>query len=165
MALVTVMCFRQKLTPFISGNGFGRNVIDSYFSLLNLSFVKKKYHFSIFTTFAKQSMINRLSNPINRNHSAAKTQCLLTWSRKIKLFEPTEGIFRDPTKYWTTKNLCKIGPLGPTEKISFFSFFLMRKRLSSDQKWFLRPQSVQPSSKVAPRSCPRGRVQVWNPNT
>ena len=27
---------------------------------------------SIFTTFAKQSMINRLSNPINRNRSAAK---------------------------------------------------------------------------------------------
>ena len=27
---------------------------------------------SIFTMFAKQSMINRLSNPINRNRSAAK---------------------------------------------------------------------------------------------
>ena len=27
---------------------------------------------SIFTTFAKQSMINRLSNPINRNRSAAQ---------------------------------------------------------------------------------------------
>ena len=29
-------------------------------------------HISIFTTFEKQSMINRLSNPINRNRSAAK---------------------------------------------------------------------------------------------
>ena len=68
-----------------------------------------------------------------------RSQCLLTWSRKIKLFEPSEGIFRDPTKYWTTKKICKIGPLGPKEKIDFFSFFLMRKRLSSGQKWFLRP--------------------------
>ena len=44
---------------------------DSYFSLLNLSFVEN-CHISIFTTFAKQSMINRLSNPINRNRAAAK---------------------------------------------------------------------------------------------
>ena len=44
---------------------------DSYFSLLNLSFVENN-HISIFTTFAKQSMINRLSNFINRNCSAAK---------------------------------------------------------------------------------------------
>ena len=68
-----------------------------------------------------------------------RSQCFLTWSRIIKLFEPSEGIFRDPTKYWTTKKICKIGPLGPKEKIDFFSFFLMRKRLSSGQKWFLRP--------------------------
>ena len=44
---------------------------DSYVSLLNLSFVEN-WHISIFTTFAKQSMINRLSNSINRNRSAAK---------------------------------------------------------------------------------------------
>ena len=43
-------------------------------------------------------------------------QCLLTWSRKIKLFEPSEGIFIYNTKYWTTKKICKIGPLGPKEK-------------------------------------------------
>ena len=35
--------FDNKLTPFISGNGFGCNVMDSYFSLLNLSFVEN-YH-------------------------------------------------------------------------------------------------------------------------
>ena len=69
----------------------------------------------------------------------SSTQCLLTWSRKIRLFEPSEGIFRDPTKYWTTKKVCKIGTLGPKEKIDFISFFLMRKRLSSGQKGFLRP--------------------------
>ena len=45
--------------------------MDSYFALLSLSFVENN-HMSIFTTFAKQSMINRLSNPINRNRSAAK---------------------------------------------------------------------------------------------
>ena len=33
----------------------------------------------------------------------------------------------------------KIGHWGGFEKIDFFSFFLMRKRLSSGQKWFLRP--------------------------
>ena len=33
----------------------------------------------------------------------------------------------------------KIGRLEGFEKIEFFSLFLMRKRLSSGQKWFLRP--------------------------
>ena len=66
------MCFfDNELTPFNSGNGFGCNVMDSYFSLLTLSIVDY-YHISIFTTFEKQSMINQLSNPINRNRSAAK---------------------------------------------------------------------------------------------
>ena len=45
--------------------------MDPYFSLLNLSFVANN-HINIFTTFAKQSMINPLSNPINRNRSAVK---------------------------------------------------------------------------------------------
>ena len=45
--------------------------MDSYFSLLNLSFVENN-HISISTTFAKQSMINRLSNHINRNRPAPK---------------------------------------------------------------------------------------------
>ena len=57
----------------------------------------------------------------------------------VKKNETSEGIFRDPTKYWTTKKICKIGPLGPKEKIDFLSFFLMRKRLYRGQKWFLRP--------------------------
>ena len=53
--------------------------MDSYFSLLNLSFVEN-CHISIFTTFAKQSMINRLSNAINRNHSAAKISKVMSSS-------------------------------------------------------------------------------------
>ena len=69
--------------------------MDLYFSLLNLSFVEN-CHISIFTTFAKQSMINRLSNAINRNHSAAKiskvmssiwdpfAHCLLSLSWLVK---------------------------------------------------------------------------------
>ena len=61
-------------------------------------------------------------------------QRFLTRSRKIKLFESSESIFIYNTKYWTTKKICKIEPLGPKEKINFFSFFLMRKRLSSGQK-------------------------------
>ena len=52
---------------------------DSYFSLLNLSFVEN-CHISIFTTFAKQSMINRLSNSINRNRSAAKISKVMSSS-------------------------------------------------------------------------------------
>ena len=56
--------------------------MDSYFSLLNLSFVEND-HISIFTTFAKQSMINRLSNPINRNRSAAKISKVMSSSRGV----------------------------------------------------------------------------------
>ena len=39
---------------------------------LDVIVIVENYHISIFITFAKQSMINRLSNPINRNRSAAK---------------------------------------------------------------------------------------------
>ena len=42
-----------------------------------------------------------------------RSQLFLTWSREIKFFEPSEGIFRDPTKYWTTKKICKIENLRP----------------------------------------------------
>ena len=79
--LLSLWCFfDDELSSFISENGFGCNVMDSYFSLLNLSFAEN-YHISIFTTFEKQSMINRLSNPINRNRSAAKISKVMS-SRK-----------------------------------------------------------------------------------
>ena len=45
--------FDNKLTPFISGNGFGCNVMYLYFSLLNLSFVAN-CHKSTFTAFESQ---------------------------------------------------------------------------------------------------------------
>ena len=65
--------------------------------------------------FQKPYYLNTLWSPLN--HLAdTRTQLFLTRPRKIKLFEPSEGIFRDPTKYWTTKKICKIGPLGPTKK-------------------------------------------------
>ena len=48
------------------------------------------------------------------------------------------AIFWQITSRVTTKNL-KIRQRGNFEKIDFFSFFLMTKRLSSGQKWFLRP--------------------------
>ena len=54
--------------------------LDSYFTLLNLSFVENN-HICIFNTFAKQSMINRLSNPINRNRSAAKISKVMSSTR------------------------------------------------------------------------------------
>ena len=55
--------------------------MDSYFSLLNLSFVENNHIIiSIFTTFAKQSMINRLPNPINRNRTAAKISKVMSFS-------------------------------------------------------------------------------------
>ena len=53
--------------------------MDSYFALLNLSLVENN-NMSIFTMFAKQSMINRLSNPINRNRSAAKISKVMSSS-------------------------------------------------------------------------------------
>ena len=80
--------FYNKLTPSFFGNGFGCHVIDSYFSLLNLSFVENN-HICIFTTFAKQSMINRLSNPINRNRSAAKNSKVM--SSNIHLLRTCQG--------------------------------------------------------------------------
>jgi len=41
---------------------------------------------------------------------------------------------------WTFRiQKLKIGSLADFEKKSFSSLFLMRKPLSSDQKWFLRP--------------------------
>ena len=57
--LLSLQCvFDNKMAPFIiSGNGFGCNVMDLYFSLLNLPFVEN-YHISIFTKFERQSMIN-----------------------------------------------------------------------------------------------------------
>ena len=57
--------------------------MDSYFLIWNISFVEN-YHLSIFTTFAKQSMINRLSNPINRNRSAAKNLKVMSSSVSVK---------------------------------------------------------------------------------
>ena len=53
--------------------------MESYFSLLNLSFVEN-CHISISTTFAKQSTINRLSNAINRIRSAAKISKVMSSS-------------------------------------------------------------------------------------
>ena len=39
---------------------------------------------SIFTTFAKQSMINRLSNAINRNRSAAKISKVMSSNKNAQ---------------------------------------------------------------------------------
>ena len=90
--LLSLWCvFDNKLTPFISENRFGCNVMDSYFSLLNLS-IAENYHISIFITFEKQSMINRLSNPINRNRSAAKISKVMSSS-----------IYRFPFGPWSFK--------------------------------------------------------------
>ena len=62
--------------------------MDSYFALLSLSFVEN-YHISIFTTFEKLSMINRLSNPINRNRSAAKISKVMSSSPYTpEIFDP-----------------------------------------------------------------------------
>ena len=79
---------------------------------------------SIFTTFAKQSMINRLSNPINRNRSAAKISkvmsstdyslgAYLMATRKVLgnyLWETTWGLMMKnaivtPLPYGVCKNL------------------------------------------------------------
>ena len=93
-------------------------VMDSYFSLLNLSFVEN-CHISIFTTFAKQSMINRLSNAINRNRSAAKIS---------KVMSSTEH-WVSPGKSWVrtwcggTEQLVSFLAGGWSVKVTFTNFF------------------------------------------
>ena len=47
---------------------------------IHISDFVENNHISIFTTFAKQSMINRLSNPINRNRSAAKISKVMSFN-------------------------------------------------------------------------------------
>ena len=74
-----------------------RSVPTSYFSLLNQSFVKN-YHISIITMFEKQSMINRLSNPINRNRSAAKISKVMSSSARTS-FRPNFGQ-KYPVWWW-----------------------------------------------------------------
>ena len=51
-------------------------IVDSYFSVSNLLFMEN-YHLSIHMAFWKESMINWLSNIINRNGSAAKISQVL----------------------------------------------------------------------------------------
>ena len=57
------------------------------FVFLNLSFVEN-YQISIFTMLVKQSMINRLSNPINRNRSAAKISKVMSSSKRCNQCKP-----------------------------------------------------------------------------
>ena len=79
---------------------------DSYFSLLNLSFVEN-CHISIFTTFAKQSMINRLSNSINRNRSAAKISKVMSsslYGLKHRIVEIREDVTMRDTRTTTMTN-------------------------------------------------------------
>ena len=80
--------------------------MDSYFSLLNLSFVEN-FHISIFTMFAKQSMINRLLNPINRNRSAAKISKVMSSSNKPILGEGCAYCF-ETIKYCLVGKACAL---------------------------------------------------------
>ena len=57
------------------------------FVFLNLSFVEN-YQIRIFTMLVKQSMINRLSNPINRNRSAAKMSKVMSSSKQCHQCKP-----------------------------------------------------------------------------
>ena len=93
--------------------------MDSYFSLLNLSFVEN-CHISIFTTFGKQSMINRLSNAINRNRSAAKISKVMSSS--------WNAIWQN--SIWTALVLHRVFPQVP--------------------KWVGEPDSVEPKPNPTP---------------
>ena len=62
--LLSLRCvFDNKLTPFISGNGFGCNVMDSYFSLLNISFVEN-YHISCVLTCISVEHIYKMGGTV-----------------------------------------------------------------------------------------------------
>ena len=60
---------------------------NAFIFLTSESIICRKWHISIFTTLAKQSMINRLSNPINRNRSAAKISKVMSsnWDATRKI--------------------------------------------------------------------------------
>ena len=60
-------------------------------------------------------------------------------SREKKLPMVIFSIFVHKNVYRIRFQEIKIGPWEGFEKKAFFSLFLMRKRLSSGQKWFLRP--------------------------
>ena len=60
-------------------------------------------------------------------------------SREKKLPMVIFLIFVQKNVYRIRFQKIKIRPLKGFEKKAFFSLFLMRKRLSSGQKWFLRP--------------------------
>ena len=67
--LLSLPCvFDNKLTPFISENWFSR---FGFIFRTSESIICREWYEYIYYV-AKQSMINRLSNPINRNRSAAK---------------------------------------------------------------------------------------------
>ena len=68
IAFIIAMCFNNKLTPFISGNGFPKLWINT-----SESIICRKLPYEYIYYICEQSMINRLSNPINRNRSAAKS--------------------------------------------------------------------------------------------
>ena len=56
---------------------------------------RKNYHLSILTAFWKESMINWLSNLINRNRSAAKILCsilCLNAPQDVQKGEPVDGL-------------------------------------------------------------------------
>ena len=60
-------------------------------------------------------------------------------SREKKLSMVNFLIFVHKNVYRIRFQKIKIGPLKGFEKKAFFSLFLMRKRLSGGQKWFLEP--------------------------
>ena len=88
------------------------------FSIFLIGKTTKEIEDDPFSTAITTHLIDELDFPliIICPPERTNTQLFLTRSRKIKLFEPSEGIFIYNTKYWTTKKICKIGPLGPKEK-------------------------------------------------
>ena len=79
--------------------------------LLNLSFVENN-HISIFTTFAKQSMIIRLSNPINCNRSAAKISKVMGSTKYLTTAGRSHGMAKVLILYSREIGLCR----PPTEE-------------------------------------------------
>ena len=110
--------------------------MDSYFSLLNLSFVEN-YHMIIFTAFAKQSMINRLSNPINRNRSAAKISKVMS-SNRYRYIHRLEG-----TTQWRM--------LWKKCKMKCTTIFKVPHRLAQGAVKYIVHYNFQRTTQVSPR--------------
>ena len=122
--------------------------MDSYFPVLNLLFMEN-YHLSIHMAFWKESMINRLSNLINRNRSAAKISQVLCSNINTLIF--SVYLIHYPSFLYIYRGMIK----NYTKSFDFLHihykkvWFIMQKCRKTLQNCELRNVSKFPSDQVS----------------